>query len=224
MDSTKIKEIVVGLLTKSIDLTNVSDEDLSKANEILEYMLENKEDELIKGKFISPEQQKKNRAKAKDAANERAFDESGIMSPKEQKLYELPEDNQSAKERGEAKGIKVVKEEAAKSGDNAGANVGVDAGVIKQEFVKFDAQGQWSIQKAEEEGPTLNYREMNKPKENPNPTTIDYSSGEPKISGNQWSSKDTTKVPSTPNKLTAKEARIRQAVKEGKVIDDRVKR
>ena len=81
MDSTKIKEIVVGLLTKSIDLDKVSDEDLSKANEMLEYMLEHKYDELVKGKWISPDQQKKNRAKAKDAANDRAFSESGIEKP-----------------------------------------------------------------------------------------------------------------------------------------------
>ena len=114
--------------------------------------------------------------------------------------------------------LKVIKEEAAKFED-AGANAGVAKGC--DEVVKIDAQGQWSIQKAAKEGPTLNYAEFNKPKEAK--TTIDYSSGEPKITGEQWNSKDTTGIKAAPKRLAAKEARIRQAVKEGKVIDDRPK-
>lgn len=98
-------------------------------------------------------------------------------------------------------------------------DAGADAGVVKTEVIKFDKCGQWKIEKAN----TLNYKEMNSPKPQPNPTTIDYSSGTPKISGDQWKTSDIPKKNPTNPKIEAKENRIRQAVKEGKVIDDRKK-
>lgn len=102
-------------------------------------------------------------------------------------------------------------------------DAGADAGVVKMEVIKFDKSGQWSIEKAIKPGPALNYKEMNTPKRSENPTTIDYSSGTPKISGNQWKSSDSPKINPTSPKIINKENRIRQAVREGKVIDDRDK-
>jgi hypothetical protein len=104
-----------------------------------------------------------------------------------------------------------------------------DAGVVKVEIIKFDKCGQWKIDKADDDDKSdkvnvINYKEMNRPKTSENPTTIDYSSGKPKISGYQWKLSDSPKVFPTPPKATAKENRIKQAVREGKVIDDREKK
>lgn len=77
------------------------------------------------------------------------------------------------------------------------------------------------------EGPTLDYKKINpSPKVDESKTpTIDYSGREPKIK-RPWSSKDiaTKRVdPDVSVKANAKEERIRRAVKQGKVIDDRPK-
>ena len=57
-------------------------------------------------------------------------------------------------------------------------NEGAEAGMVKgcDEVVKIDEKGQWSIEKAIKPGPTLNYKEINKPvntEDNP-ANTINY--------------------------------------------------
>ncbi len=86
-------------------------------------------------------------------------------------------------------------------------------------MVKFDSMGQWSLVKN-----TLDYSAMNtkpKPEAEAEAGTIDYSGKKPKLSGKQWNTKD-IKPKSTPQtKIVDKETRIKDAVKRGKVIDDR---
>ena len=74
--------------------------------------------------------------------------------------------------------LKVIKEEAGGGGIAGMPDDGAGAGVVKfeEEVVKIDDKGQWSIEKAIKPGPTLNYKEINKPvntEDNP-ANTINY--------------------------------------------------
>ena len=97
-----------------------------------------------------------------------------------------------------------------------------------QEVVKIDDKGQWSLEKIMGPKTSLDYKRMNQPKQQPESQaqTIDYSSGTPKVTGNQWNTKDVTPGKSpvkaeTTSRAAAKERRISEGVKSGKIIDDR---
>ena len=92
---------------------------------------------------------------------------------------------------------------------------------FKEETIKFDANGQWKLDKAIKPGPTLDYKEMNRPKQSEDGPKIDYTSGTPVYGGKPWKSSDVPGGKISSPKMEAKETRIRQAVKQGKVIDDR---
>lgn len=100
MDSTKIKEITLSLLNKSIDVEDVSIEDLQEVVNLLNHVDTNKQDDL-------------------------------------NKISQLASDSELGKY------------------EDAGAN----AGVIKTEMIKFDEQGQWSLDK-------IDYSKFNQPSVN----------------------------------------------------------
>lgn len=101
-----------------------------------------------------------------------------------------------------------------------GAGAGAGAGTV----AKFDSNGQWSIEKAIKPGPALNYKVLNKPvQQAPEDTqTITYhETKSPEISGKQWKTSDTKKIPSpeAKTKIAEKKRLVGQAIAEGKVLD-----
>jgi hypothetical protein len=183
-----IKSILLGQLSLD-DLTPEAREIIAPAlalvkykidhgNETLEKSQLNQLVELAKADFISPDQQKKNKEKAKEKANKDAFRQAKIQVPQkdeDDKPKLKIEDGKIKTDEPKKNHLTVVKAEEC------------------QEVCKFDSNGQWSIEKAITSGPTLDYAATNKPKkqDESNTQTIDYSSGTPKIKGPQWSSKDT---------------------------------
>ena len=152
MNSTEIKDYIVAILTKSKSIDDVPIEHVHEIQEVLEY--------LQKAKFISPDQQKKNKAKAKIDGNDRAFYDARIKgkpsigAKNDQAIIDA-----QPEEKKKENPFSIVKME------DAGAGAGADAGVVKyDEVVKIDDMGQWKIEKAVKPGATLNYAEMNKPK------------------------------------------------------------
>jgi len=191
-----IQELIKAVILNGEKL---SDFELTKQDlEEIQLLMKSVQDNLEKAKFIDPKKQKENRMKAIKQGNMDVMEESGLDEEMQQKL-EKPKKPSS------------------------------HLTVVKEEVLKIDDKGQWSIEKAIKPAPSLDYSTMNRPKQQPeNKTqTIDYSSGTPKITGKQWNTKDVTPgtspvETSTTKRMASKERRIKEGVKSGKLIDDRV--
>jgi len=193
MNSTEIKDYIVAILMKTKSVDEVPAEHIEEVQEALEY--------LQKIKAISPEQQAANRAeltrkqnskivgslKNRQDSQEPSMDQKTPIKAGPKVAFDSnTSDEHKANVKARAENIK--NEEAPskeKMGqlsivkmENAGANAGSDAGVIKgdyEEVVKIDNMGQWSIEKAIKPGPTLDYSKANKPKSATTAeNTIDY--------------------------------------------------
>jgi len=98
-------------------------------------------------------------------------------------------------------------------------NDGAGAGVVKEEFVKIDDMGQWSIEKTIKPGPALNYTKMNKPtntEDNP-ANALDYKQVNSASIGDEqaareakYKKKQNTMIGGTPEKDAAAKEMVRR--------------
>jgi hypothetical protein len=96
------------------------------------------------------------------------------------------------------------------------------------EMIKFDKNGQWSLDKAIKPGKPLDYGSMNTIKQKPDAHTIAYDEGKPSIENKDraWSSKDVRSGTSPAksglsNRASDRAQRVKDAIASGSVIDDR---
>jgi hypothetical protein len=100
-----------------------------------------------------------------------------------------------------------------------------DENFKKPKLVKFDSNGQWSVEKAIKPGSALNYKVLNKPVQQSaeDTQTITYhDTKDPVVSGKQWKTSDTKRAKDpVDQKSNIREGRIGRAVKQGTVVDNR---
>jgi len=192
--------LVKSILAGEVDLKSLTKKQL---DEVAQAMA------LMKAKFVSPDQQKKNKMKATETANKNAMTAAKLKSkPQIEQKVKIKQDE-------EAKVIPFKKEDA----PDLGANAGV---------VKTDSNGQWKIEKAIKPGKPLDYKEMNTPKRPPeeDATSIVYGGKEPRVTGKQWKSSDSSsmnvKAAQRPD-ASEKHQRVKSAIKQGKITDKEIK-
>jgi hypothetical protein len=185
MDLDLIMRFITGLVDKS---------KLSKAEveQIDEALI------LMKAKFISPEQQKKNKAKATEKANKDAFKAAKIQDGKTPKAPKDAEvvDFAAAKK-------KLSKEEMDK-------NIGMEPQqpmMMSEEVVKIDDRGQWKIEKAIKPGPSLDYSKFNS-----SPSKKDYKQMEAKASTIDYSDKKNVEVKKPWSGAAARSKKIKDKI------------
>ena len=132
-----LSDLVKGILTGNIQKDTLSKQQLEDVIGAIELMKA----------ALTPEQQKKNRAKAIAEGNKRAFSEANIKEPKKQDSESIK--NESPKKTNH---LTVIKEE--------GCLAKAD------EAISWSENGQWRLEKATKEGPTLNYGKID-PERNP---------------------------------------------------------
>ena len=134
-----LKDLVKGILTGDIQKDTLSKQQLEDVIEAIE---------LMKALTITPDQQKKNKEKAKADNNARAFRDAKIDVPKGGPPGEEP----SAIGAHRKPNLTVVK--------------GDDCLVKSEETISWSSGGQWSLEKAIKPGPPLDYGKM-LPEQNP---------------------------------------------------------